>query len=94
MQALDKAQRQHLENVREEATEERQRELGRSADQALHALAPIYSLLVLQYSTYKQVSQPLSTPQPACFDPSDQPLCLGWCHPWRVCPAVLQLQPV
>lgn len=53
---MDKAQRQHLESVRAEATEERQRELGRSADQALHALAPIYSLLILQYSTYKQVS--------------------------------------
>lgn len=52
---MDKAQRQHLDNVRTEATEERQRELARSADQALHALAPIYSLVVLNYSTYKQV---------------------------------------
>ena len=55
-QAMDKAQRQHLDNVRTEATEERQRELAKTADQALHALAPIYSLVVLNHSTYKQVS--------------------------------------
>ena len=56
VQAMDKAQRQHLDNVKTEATEERQRELARGADQALHALAPIYSLVVLDYSTYKQVT--------------------------------------
>lgn len=57
MQAADKAQRQHLDNLRVEATEERQRELEKGAHQALHALAPIYSLVILQHSTYKQVSR-------------------------------------
>lgn len=56
VQAADKAQRQHLDNLRIEATEERQRELEKGADQAFHALAPIYSLVILQHSTYKQVS--------------------------------------
>ncbi|KAL3155396.1 hypothetical protein ABBQ38_010953 [Trebouxia sp. C0009 RCD-2024] len=56
-QAADKAQRQHLDNLRLEATEERQRELEKGAHQALHALAPIYSLVILQHSTYKQTHQ-------------------------------------
>lgn len=60
MQAADKAQRQHLDNLRLEATEERQRELEKGAHQALHALAPVYSLVILQHSTYKQVRR-LST---------------------------------
>ena len=55
LQAADKAQRQHLDNLRPEATEERQKEVGKGALQALHALAPIYSLVILQHSTYKQV---------------------------------------
>ena len=56
MQAADKAQRQHLDNLRIEATEGRQRELEKGADQALHALAPIYSLVILQHGTYKQAN--------------------------------------
>ncbi len=52
---MDKAQRQHLDNLRPEATEERQKELSKGANQALHALAPVYSLVILQHSTYKQV---------------------------------------
>ncbi|DBB00113.1 hypothetical protein WJX77_005666 [Trebouxia sp. C0004] len=56
-QAVDKAQRQHLDNLRPEATEERQKELSKGANQALHALAPIYSLVILQHSTYKQTHQ-------------------------------------
>ena len=55
LQAVDKAQRQHLDNLRPEATEERQKELSKGANQALHALAPVYSLVILQHSTYKQV---------------------------------------
>ena len=70
-QAADKAQRQHLDNLRQEATEERQRELEKGAHQALHALAPIYSLVILQHSTYKQV-RPLSTVS-AC--PVSSPMC-------------------
>lgn len=56
VQAVDKAQRQHLDNLRPEATEERQKELAKGAHQALHALAPVYSLVILQHSTYTQVS--------------------------------------
>lgn len=56
MQAADKAQRQHLDNLRIEATEERQKELEKGAHHAFHAVAPIYSLVILQHSTYKQVS--------------------------------------
>lgn len=55
VQAVDKAQRQHLDNLRPEATEERQKELAKGANQALHALAPVYSLVILQHSTYAQV---------------------------------------
>jgi len=44
-----------LDNLRPEATEERQKELSKGANQALHALAPVYSLVILQHSTYKQV---------------------------------------
>ena len=53
---MDKAQRQHLDNLRPEATEERQKELAKGANQALHALAPVYSLVILQHSTYAQVT--------------------------------------
>ena len=53
---MDKAQRQHLDNLRPEATEERQKELAKGANQALHALAPVYSLVILQHSTYAQVA--------------------------------------
>jgi NADH:ubiquinone oxidoreductase subunit E len=62
LQAVDKAQRQHLDNLRPEATEERQKELSKGANQALHALAPVYSLVILQHSTYKQVRH--CTPSP------------------------------
>lgn len=44
-----------MDNLRPEATEERQKELSKGANQALHALAPVYSLVILQHSTYKQV---------------------------------------
>ncbi len=60
MQAVDKAQRQHLDNLRPEATEERQKELAKGAHQALHALAPVYSLVILQHSTYTQVTLAVS----------------------------------
>ena len=62
LQAVDKAQRQHLDNLRPEATEERQKELSKGANQALHALAPIYSLVILQHSTYKQVRHCIPSP--------------------------------
>ncbi len=67
LQAVDKAQRQHLDNLRPDATEERQKELSKGANQALHALAPVYSLVILQHSTYKQVRHcTLSTPSTYC----------------------------
>lgn len=56
-----------MDNVRTEATEERQRELAKTADQALHALAPIYSLVVLNHSTYKQVSLNMLLQSGDCF---------------------------
>ena len=53
---MHKAQRQHLDNLRPEATEQRQKELAQDAHKALHALAPVYSLVILQHSAYTQVS--------------------------------------